>query len=653
MRKRFGDIVSERAHADFVGRECELEALLGLFEQGGPLVFHVHGIAGIGKSSLLGAFASLARDRGAAVVRIDCRAVEPIARGFLAELSEALGQPLATIEDAAARLSSLGKLVVIALDTYEAFHLLDAWIRHTFVATLPLNTRVLIAGRSPPSPAWRTEPGWKELFRALRLEPLSEKAALGLLARSSVTPEAARRINRLTRGHPLALNMAASLAKSDPSRAVEDVGLHQVIDALSSSYVEGVPDPVTRQALEASSVIRCVTEPMLHALLPGIAPRDAIERLGALPFVELGRDGLFIHDAVRSAIATSLAARDPDAHRAYRHRAWAYLHERLQRTHSADLWRFMADLLFLIENPVLREGFFPSGPHPLAVESATPGDAAALQRIVAAHGADLAAHELWWRHHPRGFHIVRDHAGTVCGFYAMIRGCELHQAVAAADPVAAAWSRSAAARGPASTLFVRGFLDRDVGEAPSATQAACWVDIKRTYLELRTTLRYVYMCLTDPSPYAEVTTRLGFRQLEGDAVIDFAAQSSHSFVLDMGPGSIDAWLAELVGQEISSSAATSSPKVLDIDAHELVLPSGRIGLTSLELGVMRYLEERPGKVVSRYDLMAAVWGHKNANTSNVVDVVIRSLRRKLGEQADVVETVRGTGYRYRSPARAS
>jgi hypothetical protein len=650
MHKRLGDIVSERALADFAGRERELGALLELFGEGGPLVFHVYGIAGIGKSSLLEAFTVLARERGARVVRIDCRAVEPTARGFLSELSEALGDPIDTIEDAAERLASLGKLVVIALDTYEVFRLLDTWLRQSFVATLPVNTRVLIAGRNPPSPAWHTAPGWHGLFRGLALEPLSEKAALGFLARSGVAADAARRINRLAQGHPLALNMAASLAKSEPAHAVEQAGLHQVIDELSRCYVEAVPDPITRQALEASSVVRCVTEPMLHALIPGIAPRDAIERLSALPFAELSREGLFIHDAVRSAIATSLAARDPDAHRAYRHHAWAYLHDRLQRGRSSELWRFMADLLFLIENPVLREGFFPSGPHPLAVEPATPGDEAAIRRIVAAHSTELATHELWWRHHPDGFHIVRDHEGLVCGFYLMILGSELHEAVAAADPVIGVWARAARPLGLASTLFVRGFLDRDAGEAPSASQAACWVDIKRTYLELRTTLRYVYMGLNDPSPYAEIATRLGFRPLADGAVIEFGGQPYHSFLLDMGPGSVDAWLAELVGQEIGSSTAARSAKVLDVDAHELVLSSGRIGLTSLEFGVMRYLEEHPGRVVSRYDLMEAVWGHKNANASNVVDVVIRALRRKLGDRSDVVETVRGSGYRYRAGA---
>jgi DNA-binding response OmpR family regulator len=70
----------------------------------------------------------------------------------------------------------------------------------------------------------------------------------------------------------------------------------------------------------------------------------------------------------------------------------------------------------------------------------------------------------------------------------------------------------------------------------------------------------------------------------------------------------------------------------------------------LEFGVMQYLQDRPGKAVSRYDLMEAVWGHRVDTASNVVDVVVRSLRQKLGVDSSVIETVRGTGYRFRVPA---
>jgi hypothetical protein len=443
--------------------------------------------------------------------------------------------------------------------------------------------------------------------------------------------------------------MSASIALSDARTSIEDRGLHEVIDELSRLYLEAVPDAITRRALEASAVVRCVTEPLLHALIPDVAPRDTMERLGALPFVDTGREGLFIHEAVRGALASSLAAHDPDTHREYRRAAWRYLHNRLQVARGTEPWRYTADLLFLLENPVLREGFFPSGAQPLAVEPATAGDEEAVLRLVSAIAApEREALGAWWRHHADGFRIVRDREGNICGLSIIVRAADLNEAVAAADPVAEAWRRDAATRDPAGALFFRRWLDRDVGDAPSASQAACWVDVKRIYMEMRGTLRWVYSAMANPEPYAEVSTKLGFRPLP-EPVANVGGQLLYSGVLDMGPGSVDAWLAGLVGAEITAEEMRAA-KVLDVDARELVLSSGRVNLTSLEFGVMQYLQERPGKAVSRYDLMEAVWGYRNETASNVVDVVVRSLRGKLGGEAAAVETVRGTGYRYRVQA---
>jgi len=648
MMKKLGDIVSERALAAFAGRAREVAALLQLFEQGGPLALYVHGVAGIGKSSLLEVFAARVRATGGRVVRIDCRTVEPTVQGFLTELSDALGEPLLTVEEVAERLACFDERIVIALDTYEAFRLMDTWIRQVLIPSLPVNARVAIASRNPPSPAWRTTPGWQGLFRSLLLGPLSETEALGYLTMSGIAPDVARRINLIARGHPLALGMAASIVLSETERTIEEAGLHQVIEALSRSYIEAVPDPITRRALEASSVVRCVTEPLLHALLPETPPRDTMERLVALPFVEPGREGLFIHDAVRSAIASSLATRDPDSHREYRRAAWAFLQNRLKLAHSkTEPWRYTADLLFLIQNPFLREGFFPSGPQPLALEPATPDDEPAVHQIVETAAPEREALFAWWRYHPDAFRIVRDRDGGACGLVVMIRASELNEAVDASDPVAAAWRRDVLLRDPSAALFCRRWLDRDVGEAPCASQAASWVDCKRLYLEMRGTLRWVYTVIANPEPFGEMPARLGFRPL-AEPMIDVGGQTLYSVMLDMGPGSVDAWLTKLVGAEITAEEVESA-KVLDVEAHELLLSSGRVGLTSLEFGVMRYLQERPGKAVGRYDLMEAVWGHRNPTASNVVDVVVRSLRRKLGADAASVETVRGTGYRYRVP----
>jgi hypothetical protein len=150
------------------------------------------------------------------------------------------------------------------------------------------------------------------------LEPLSEVEALGYLMMSGVAADAARQINLIARGHPLALNMATSIVLSDARRTVEEAG-HQVIEALSRSYIEAVPDPITRRALEASSVFRCVTEPLSTLLpdMPHVTPSNGSPHCHSSSLVVTA----IIHDAVRTASRHS-RARDPDAHRTYRRAAW-------------------------------------------------------------------------------------------------------------------------------------------------------------------------------------------------------------------------------------------------------------------------------------------------------------------------------------------
>ena len=77
--------------AAVVGRQAERAVLLDLVERDRPLVAAVHGLAGIGKSALLAAFAEDARAHGAAVVSLDCGGIEPTERGFLAALDRAIG----------------------------------------------------------------------------------------------------------------------------------------------------------------------------------------------------------------------------------------------------------------------------------------------------------------------------------------------------------------------------------------------------------------------------------------------------------------------------------------------------------------------------------------------------------------------------------
>jgi hypothetical protein len=63
----------------------------------------------------------------------------------------------------------------------------------------------------------------------------------------------------------------------------------------------------------------------------------------------------------QQAIAASVRAVDPSRYQAYRRAAWRKLNEEIQKASQRNLWRYTAELLYLIENPAVREAFFPSG----------------------------------------------------------------------------------------------------------------------------------------------------------------------------------------------------------------------------------------------------------------------------------------------------
>jgi DNA-binding response OmpR family regulator len=83
---------------------------------------------------------------------------------------------------------------------------------------------------------------------------------------------------------------------------------------------------------------------------------------------------------------------------------------------------------------------------------------------------------------------------------------------------------------------------------------------------------------------------------------------------------------------------------LDLTAREVTIDGRATALSDREFRLLRYLIEHAGQVVSRESILSAVWGYYFDPRSNVVDVCVRRLRRKLG--ADVsIETVRHAGYR--------
>lgn len=79
--------------------------------------------------------------------------------------------------------------------------------------------------------------------------------------------------------------------------------------------------------------------------------------------------------------------------------------------------------------------------------------------------------------------------------------------------------------------------------------------------------------------------------------------------------------------------------------HEVRCKDNKIELTRKEFELLQYLLENKGLVMTRNQILGHIWGYDFDGETRTVDVHVRTLRQKLGDDGDVIETVRGVGYR--------
>jgi two-component system phosphate regulon response regulator PhoB len=85
--------------------------------------------------------------------------------------------------------------------------------------------------------------------------------------------------------------------------------------------------------------------------------------------------------------------------------------------------------------------------------------------------------------------------------------------------------------------------------------------------------------------------------------------------------------------------------VIDSSRHETLVAGNPVNLSATEFSILYFLAENPGWVFSRNQIIDSVKGEDYPVTARSVDVQILGIRKKLGEFGDMVETVRGIGYR--------
>jgi hypothetical protein len=568
MSTRLADRLSAARQRRFAGRSAELDLFRSAI--GAPelpfVVLYLYGPGGIGKTTLLAEYSSVAAQAGARVVALDARLMDTTPNGLIAALQRGLGlrpeqEPVAFLAEQRAR-------TVLTIDTYELLAPLDSWLRDELLPELPDDTLVVLAGREPPPLVWRTDAGWQQFFQALPLRNLSPSDSDDYLTRRAVPPEERRRVLDFTHGHPLALSLVADLFAQRSRMTFQPEEAPNIIRTLLELFVQKVPGPAHRAVLEIAALVHLTTEPLLSAMLDLPEAHELFDWLRSLSFIEATRQGLFPHDLAREALAADVRWRNPQWYAELHRRARDYYSARLQASSGAEQQHVLLDYIYLHRtNPIVRPFYEWQQGNTIAAEPATaadiPGMLALVERLEGPESARYAAR--WFATQLDNVLVLREvgapASAEIAGLLTLLALDRAAPAEREADPAtAAAWrflTQHAPIRpGERATMF-RFWMAHDTYQSISPAQTVLIVQVVRHYL-ITPQLAYTLFPVADPEFWAPLAAYADLaRHPEADFTID--GRTYGVFGHDWRRVPPTAWLALLAEREVAEDAMSVRP----------------------------------------------------------------------------------------------
>ncbi len=536
--------LSAERNRRFVGRGREVELFRhAIASTELPFhILHVFGPGGVGKTTLIQQFLRFCEQSKISTIYVEGRNIEAAPESFVSKLRLLMG--LKESDSPLHLLAQRQERHVIFIDTYEAITQLDEWLREVFLPHLSVNTLIVIAGRNPPSSPWCSDPGWQAVMHTLPLRNLTPEESQTYLTIRDIPSTQHQAILEFTHGHPLALSLVAEVFAQGKEISFQAESVRNVVKTLLERFIQEVPTPIHRMALEACAVLRLTTEAALNQILAVsqntlagevhsgeiLDVHDLFEWLRGLSFIESGLSGLFPHDLAREVLIADLRWRNAEFYTELHHRARQYYTKRLGQTQGQEKHRVLLDYIFLHrDNSAIRSCFTWGEQSSLLTDSLRETDKTALLGMVVQYegeeSAKIADH--WLKRQPQNVVVFRDSHSEPAGFAMMVA---LHTATAedlSADPGAfASWQylqTHAPLRPSEGATIFRFWMARDTYQAVSPTQSLIFINFVQ-YFQKTPGLAYTFLPCAQADSW---TAMLNYFDLTRLSETDFTVGGRH------------------------------------------------------------------------------------------------------------------------------
>jgi energy-coupling factor transporter ATP-binding protein EcfA2 len=428
MARRLADILSSTRRQLFTGREKEVQLFKSMIQQQdlSTYLLYVHGPGGQGKTTLVKEFTEICKQTGVECLKLDGREINASPHDF----TRALRMGLGTEDDVFTVLQNKEEKFVLLVDTYELLNPIDDWLRQEFLPQMPDNVLTILSGRNAPSKNWSLDAAWQQLMKVMHIRNFAPAESKEYLQKRNIPEEDIHKILDFTHGHPLALSVVADMYDQNPNKHFNPAESPDIVKTLLENFVQKVPSPAHRTALEICAMVNITTESLLQHVMEIEDAAELFAWLQDLSFTDNNRMGVYPHDLAREAIVADLMWRNPDWNKTLHKRIRKYYIDRLSKTASEQQRVVLYQLSYLHRHHAAVRPYleWQEGASNW-IDSLKETDIPLMQVMVEKHeGKESANNFLYWVKHPASFVWVFRNASNPCsGFILRININEIEK----------------------------------------------------------------------------------------------------------------------------------------------------------------------------------------------------------------------------------